>query len=99
MSRFIERTFSRAFSFRRSIRDDTGFACATNGVGTYVLNVHFLKSFDTTLIRTHLTKFLGISERCGRVLDRENSEALYEHGTTFCKRYVALSEDAVRLET
>jgi len=51
-----------------------------------------------TQLSTHLSKFIGISERCGRVLDTESSEVLYKHGTTFCKRYVALSEDAARLE-
>ena len=46
--------------------------------------------------RTHLARFIGISERCGRVLSPDMATSLYQHGTTFCKRYVALSQEATR---
>lgn len=46
--------------------------------------------------RTHLARFIGISERCGRVLSPDMAASLYKHGYAFCKRYVALSQEAAR---
>lgn len=47
-------------------------------------------------LRIHLANFLGVSERSGRVLGAEAAQKLYRHGYTFCKRYVALSNEALR---
>ena len=53
-------------------------------------------SFFMLQLRIHLANFLGVSERSGRVLGAEAAQKLYRHGYTFCKRYVALSNEALR---
>lgn len=53
-------------------------------------------SFFMLQLRIHLANFLGVSERSGRVLGAEAAQKLYRHGYTFCKRYVALCNEALR---
>ena len=47
-------------------------------------------------LRTHCAKFFGISERCGRVLEDQDAQNLYNAGHEFCSRYVALSKLSLR---
>ena len=47
-------------------------------------------------LRTQAARFLGTSERCGRVLEVESARTIYKAGYAFCRRYLALSMDATR---
>ena len=44
------------------------------------------------LLRNHLAKFLGKSERAGRVLSLDESRDLFHSGHSFCSRYVDLAD-------
>ena len=63
-----------------------------------MLNINFtvpnLKPF-----RAQAARFLGLAERCGRVLSDESAREIYNAGYKFCHRYVALSVDATRLDS
>lgn len=49
-------------------------------------------------LRGQGARFLGLSERCGRVLGEQSARDIYNAGYKFAKRYLALSLDATRLD-
>ena len=49
-------------------------------------------------LRVHAARFLGLSERSGRILTDQRAREIYDAGYKFCRRYVALAQEAARLD-
>ena len=49
-------------------------------------------------LRVNAARFLGLSERSGRILTDQRAREIYDAGYKFCGRYVALAKEAARLD-
>lgn len=49
-------------------------------------------------LRVNAARFLGLSERSGRILTDQRAREMYDAGYKFCGRYVALAKEAARLD-